>query len=147
MSRTRLLLLAACGAAAGCALGYYVGQRFGSVNRRRMAHAMARWRERAAAADPDGPWSDEARAALEAAVRDALRAEPALSQRGLTVRALGPGLVELAGWVESGREATRARRTALATAGVRTVVSHVLVRGVDAALESAGTRPATTAGA
>ena len=68
------------------------------------------------------------RSPLERSVREALRSDPRLGQRGVLVTEIGSGVVELAGMVESADEMTAAVAAAQRCDGVGTVVNRLAVR-------------------
>lgn len=68
------------------------------------------------------------RSPLERAVREALRGDETLSRRGILVTELGPGVVELAGMVDSTGEMSGAVACAQRCEGVGTVVNRLAVR-------------------
>ena len=68
------------------------------------------------------------RSPLEKAVRESLRADEVLSQRGVLVTEIGAGVVELAGMVDSADEMSAAVAAAQKCDGVTTVVNRLAVR-------------------
>jgi osmotically-inducible protein OsmY len=122
------LLAAAAGAALGVVLGYLAGGAVGRVNSRRIKAAVARWRERT---PEPRVWTAEDAERLEAQVLDALNRDVVLARRPIRVRVLGMGLVELTGRVSHLSEVGLAGDTVQAVPGVRTVLNHLLVSGVD----------------
>ena len=68
------------------------------------------------------------RSPIEKAVRTALRDDDRLANRGVLVTELGPGVVELAGMVDSADEVTAAVTAAQRCDGVATVVNRLAVR-------------------
>ncbi|MGH7458580.1 MAG: BON domain-containing protein [Longimicrobiaceae bacterium] len=66
--------------------------------------------------------------ALEDAVLDAFRADPVLSERGVDVGAISPGIIELSGSVHSEDESAVAVSTARGVEGVETVVNRMDVQ-------------------
>ena len=124
------LLLVALGAAAGVALGYLVGVSIGRMTAHRVKRALKRRRRRRGAIRP-GDWTDDNAATLEARAVDALRGNPVLARRPIRVRVLAPGLVELAGRVESSAERQRAGQLVRRLADVTDVINRLLVAGVD----------------
>ena len=117
------MLWAALGATAGLLAGVALSEWMGGVSSLRVRRVARRIRE-APAARLTVPASAQA-------VRVALQAEPRLA--GLAVQALpvGRGVVELRGWVPSRAARTLAGRTALAVAGIESVINSILVRGED----------------
>ncbi len=63
--------------------------------------------------------------------RAALRAEPALAELPLEVVPVGPGTVELHGWVATRTQRAHAARTVRAATGVDAVINCILVHGED----------------
>ena len=80
------------------------------------------------------------RSPLERAVRDALRTDEQLSQRGVLVTEIGSGVVELAGMVNSADEVSIAVAAAQRVDGVGTVVNRLAVREEEARLADARQR-------
>ena len=68
------------------------------------------------------------RSPLERAVRESLRSDDELARRGVLVTEVGPGIVELAGMVDSADEMTAAVAAAQRCEGVGTVVNRLSVR-------------------
>jgi len=122
------LFVAVTGGALGVALGYVLGSSVGRVNSRRIMGAVRRWQDRR-----PGPavWTDEEAERLEARVLDALSGDVVLARRPIRVAVLGMGLVELTGTVQRTAEVGLASDIVQATAGVDTVLNHLLVQGVD----------------
>lgn len=75
--------------------------------------------------------------AAERAVERTLRRDPELSELGLRALAVGPGVVELHGWVSARPLRTRAMRLAAQVEGIETVVNCLLVHGEDDPAEPA----------
>ncbi|HEX6926309.1 MAG TPA: BON domain-containing protein [Longimicrobiaceae bacterium] len=121
----------ALGAAGGLALGLLLvrslptPQRSGDIGRglRERARAVA-GRFRPARLRRRGPEQREL-AALEDRVLEAFFADPVLSERGIDVGAISPGIVELSGSVWTEEEAEAAVRLASRVSGVRTVVNRM----------------------
>jgi hypothetical protein len=124
------LLVVAAGAALGVLVGYVASGSLGRATAHRVKRALKRRRRRRGVLRP-GDWTDDDAEHLEARVVDALRGNPVLAKRPIRVRILGPGLLELAGLVESAAEAQRAGQLARRVAGVRDVINRLLVPGVD----------------
>lgn len=74
------------------------------------------------------------RSPVEKSVRHALRADDRLANRGVLVSELGPGVVELAGMVDSSDEMATAVAAAQRCDGVATVVNRLAVRDEEARL-------------
>lgn len=66
---------------------------------------------------------------VEARVLEAFRNDPILVERPIDIGAIGTGIVELAGWVDSPAEIRHATTLARGTIGVSTVVNRLVVRG------------------
>lgn len=64
-------------------------------------------------------------------VIEKLQADATLRQLEFEVLAVGPGVIELHGWVGSRAERTRAARIAASVPGVTTLVNSLLVHGED----------------
>ncbi len=124
------LLVVTAGAALGALAGYVWGGQFGRMTAHRVKRALKRRRRRRGHLRP-GDWTDDDAEHLVARTVDALRGNPVLARRPIRVRSLGPGLVELAGLVESPAEVQRAGQLARHLAGVRDVINRLLVPGID----------------
>lgn len=124
------LLVVAAGAAFGVLAGYVASGSLGRATAHRVKRALKRRRRRRGVLRP-GDWTDDDAEHLEARAVDALRGNPVLARRPIRVRTLGPGLLELAGLVESSAEAQRAGQLVRRLAGVRDVINRLLVPGVD----------------
>ena len=129
-SSTLDLLLLAAGATLGVVAGYVASGTFGRFTAHRVKRGLKRRRWQRGVLRP-GDWSDDAADTLTARVVDALWAHPVLAQRPVRVRVLGPGLVELAGQVDSHAEAQRAEQVVRELAGVKELINRLLVPGVD----------------
>lgn len=79
-------------------------------------------------------YPDLERSPIEKSVRQALRGDDRLATRGVLVTELGPGVVELAGMVDSADEVTTAVAAAQKCDGVATVVNRLAVRDEEARL-------------
>lgn len=113
---------AVVGFSAGAAAGFLLGELVGGSGGRRMLR-LFRTLQR--------PHSgSEARSALLAKVRDALRADLSLAGLALEVGSGSRGRIELRGWTASRRQRSHAYRLALETAGMP-VLNRILVRGED----------------
>jgi hypothetical protein len=133
----------ALGALAGFAVGVLVAQRVGGI-----AGIASRLRERfGAEEDLDETDEQEARhahsgeafeddeeydealldgdAALEERVLEAFRNDPVLSERAIDIGAVGEGVIELSGWVESDDESDHATAVARSIEGIVTVVNRL----------------------
>ena len=128
------LLLLAVGAGLGVVAGYFVAERVGRVNTRRVASAIDRWKERhrPPARMGGAPWTADDAERLEHRVLDALRRDVVLGRRAVRVAVLEGGIVELTGRVAHASEVDLAGDVVRAVGGVRTVLNHLLVAGSDA---------------
>jgi hypothetical protein len=125
-------LLVALGAAGGLVLGLLLARGVQDPPES-VRQAGARLRERArgmAGTFGSGrlrPAVDEEDelAALEDAVLDAFLRDPVLSERGIDVGCVGPGIIELSGSVHSAEEGERAVRLVRRLEGVDTVVNRM----------------------
>lgn len=131
------LLVVAFGAAAGLVAGYLVGGAVGRVTAHRVKRALKRRRRRRGRLRP-GDWTEREAESLEARAVDALRGNPVLARRAVRVRVLAPGLVELAGRVESAAELQRAGQLVRRLPGVTRIVNRLLVELPDAAVDVPG---------
>lgn len=64
---------------------------------------------------------------LEERVLEAFTNDPILSERAVDIGAMGTGIIELAGWVESDEEAEHAMTIARGVPGVDTVVNRLMI--------------------
>jgi len=64
---------------------------------------------------------------LEERVLEAFNNDPILAERAIDIGAVGPNVIELAGWVDSDDEAEHAMTLARGVPGVETVVNRLLV--------------------
>ena len=128
-SKLDLLLLAA-GAALGVIGGYLASGTFGRVTAHRVKRSLKRRRWDRGVLRP-GDWSDDAADTLTARALDVLWEHPVLAQRPIRVRVLGPGLIELAGHVDSHAEVQRAGQLVRRLPGVQELINRLLVPGVD----------------
>jgi len=141
-------LLVALGAAGGMALGLLLTN---AAQQEPVRRGAARLRDRAVdAARGWGPaplrrppHEQHALVQLEDDVIDAFLRDPVLSERGIDVGCISPGIIELSGLVQSADEAERAVRAARGVGGVATVVNRMDVgdesRRVRRAAEGTGT--------
>ena len=77
---------------------------------------------------------------LEDRVLEAFRNDPILAERAVDIGSLGPGIIELAGWVESDDEAQHAVTLARGVPGVETVVNRVGVGAREERFDNAARR-------
>jgi osmotically-inducible protein OsmY len=129
-----LLLWTGLGIGAGLVAAFALSEWVGDVNRVRVGRAARRLRE----TQPTRLTS----AASARAVEVALRAEPRLAGLKIDALPVSRGVVELRGWVPSRSARTCAGRTALAVAGIESVINSILVRGEDDQSPSEGSRAA-----
>jgi len=127
------ILLVAFGGVAGMVAGYLVGGAVGRVTAHRVKRALKRRRRRRGRLRP-GDWTEREAENLEARAVDALRGNPVLAQRPVRVRVLAPGLIELAGRVESAAELQRAGQLVRRLPGVTDLVNRLLVERQDSAV-------------
>ena len=111
---------AALGLGMGIVAGFALAETVGRVDRKRLARAARRLGD----APPRSPLPAD-RAAQAAAV--ALARTPGLADLELEVRALGPGQVELLGWVPDRKRRALAERTVGAIEGITGSVNRLLV--------------------
>lgn len=149
------VLYLAAGAIAGVAAGILVAQRFGGLSgvtarfRERLAAARAEMEPSARYSDDrlgydeelldademDDLGSDDLGVgaagvdeALEERVLTAFRNDPIMSERAVDIGAIGEGIIELTGWVQSEDEADHAVTLTRGVPGVDTVVNRLAVR-------------------
>ncbi|MFN2564781.1 MAG: BON domain-containing protein [Gemmatimonadaceae bacterium] len=77
---------------------------------------------------------------LEDRVLEAFRNDPILSERAVDIGSLGPGIIELAGWVESEEESQHAVTLARGVPNVETVVNRITVGRQEEQFEDAARR-------
>lgn len=116
--------VAAVGLGMGFLAGFALAETIGKVDRKRVARAA-----RLLGAAPLPAPLTPAHAAQAAAV--ALARTPALADLELEVRALGPGRVELLGWVPDRRHRALAERTVASIDGITGLVNRLLVEEED----------------
>jgi hypothetical protein len=83
---------------------------------------------------------DERDEELEDRVLEAFRNDPILCERAIDIGSLGPGIVELAGWVETEDEAEHAVTLARGVPEVETVVNRVVVGAREERFDDAARR-------
>jgi hypothetical protein len=127
-----VLLWAALGAGSGLLAAFALSEWIGNVNRLRVGRVARRFRTT--------PPARLTIAASARAVEVALQAEPRLAGMKIDALPVGRGVVELRGWVPSRLARTAAGRTALAVAGIESVINSILVRGEDDQPPAEGTR-------
>ena len=83
---------------------------------------------------------DERDEELEDRVLEAFRNDPILSERAIDIGSLGPGIIELAGWVEKEEESRHAVTLARGVPEVETVVNRITVGQREEEFEDAARR-------
>jgi hypothetical protein len=126
------LLWTALGVGTGLLAAFALSEWTGNVNRVRVGRVARRLRT--------APPTRLTIAASARAVEVALQAEPRLAGMKIDALPVGRGVVELRGWVPSRLARTAAGRTALAVAGIESVINSILVRGEDDQPPAEGTR-------
>lgn len=109
------------GAVLGLAAGLIVNETMGEVGPARIK-GLVRQRRRPAPARTGQ---------LARLVRQALKADPAISHLALDALAVSARMVELHGWVSTRGERTHAARVARAVPGLESVINCILVHGED----------------
>jgi hypothetical protein len=123
---SELLAWTLVGAAAGLTAGFLLGEWFGPVDRGRLIEGARRRLDPARAeSDPLSP------SASARAIRAVLELDADLRPLGLMAVGVGPGIVELRGWVPTRTLRARAARLAREAHAVESVVNRLLVRGED----------------
>ncbi len=133
------------GALAGLAVGVVIGQRTGgfagftSRLRERFHDLEERFgleegydSEEFEAVDDD---EEDEESVLESRVLEAFRNDPVLSERAVDIGAIGEGIIELSGWVNTEDESDLAVTLARGVPGVDTVVNRLLVGEEEEQLE------------
>jgi hypothetical protein len=92
------------------------------------------------AEDDEIETGDERDEELEDRVLEAFRNDPILSERAIDIGSLGPGIIELAGWVESEQETQHAVTLARGVPDVDTVVNRIAVGAREEQLDEAARR-------
>jgi osmotically-inducible protein OsmY len=132
LSSGGVLLWTTLGVGTGLVAAFALSEWIGNVNRVRVGRAARRLRT-----------TQPTRLTIAAsarAVEVALQAEPRLTGMKIDALPVGRGVVELRGWVPSRLARTAAGRTALAVAGIESVINSILVRGEDDQPPAEGTR-------
>ncbi|HEY7682792.1 MAG TPA: BON domain-containing protein [Gemmatimonadales bacterium] len=138
-SASELLAWTLVGAAIGVVAGFALGEWLGPLTVDRAKPLLDRMRQGSEDSGRLGA-AEAARAA-----RRTLASDPDLKGLGLEPIAVGPGVVELHGWVPSRALRARAARLVAGTAGIDSLVNCVLVHGEDDApgsLRAATDQPA-----
>jgi hypothetical protein len=112
------------GLGVGLLAGFVLAESVGAVDRARVSRAVRRL-----SADPIPALLLPARAARAAAI--ALAEDLGLADLTIETRALGPGHVELLGWVPDRRRRALAERTVASIKGIAGVVNRLLVEQED----------------
>ena len=115
---------AALGLGMGIVAGFALAETMGRVDRKRVTRAVGRLAQTPAARPLPAD-----RAAEAAAV--ALARAPGLAGLDLEARALGPGRVELLGWVPDRKRRALAERTVAEVDGITGIVNRLLVEDED----------------
>lgn len=121
-----LALLGAVGFGAGLLFGLVAGGLLGDVDSDRVRRAVRRLRPAEGEDEVD-----EGLDRLEHELLDVLKHNPATRRLNLTVRALGGGLIELAGTAPDELTRELAADLARGVMGADVIVNHVLVEGTD----------------
>jgi hypothetical protein len=143
-SSSEKILLLATGALAGFAAGVLIAQRFGGLQgitsklRETLNGAALEEADDADFFDEEEEEfeeEDEEFAAsmspeeeLEDRVLEAYHNDPLLSSRAIDIGAIGEGIIELTGWVQTPEEAAHAVTVCRGTPGVETVVNRLAIR-------------------
>jgi hypothetical protein len=128
-SPSELLAWTLVGAVVGVAAGFALGEWLGPLSRERAGRVL---RGATGAAARKLTPSEAARAA-----RLMLETDPMFKGLELVPIGVGPGIVELHGWVSTRALRARAMRLVSQTAGIDTLVNCLLVHGEDDAAEPA----------
>ena len=144
------------GAVAGFAVGVLVSQRLGGLSgirarlrglgerpaeaTRHGAEVGEYFDEEEYEADEDEIEGEERDEALEDRVLEAFRNDPILSERAVDIGSLGPGIIELAGWVEGEEESRHAVTLARGVPGVETVVNRITIGRREESFDDAARR-------
>lgn len=124
---------AALGLGVGILAGFALAETVGRVDRSRMSRAVRRL-----GADPlPGPLTPDA--AADAAAT-ALAHARAFDDLDIEIRPLGPGRVELLGWVPDRKRRALAERTVASLDGITGVVNRILVEDEDSDAPVGGDR-------
>jgi hypothetical protein len=145
-----MMMLVALGAVTGVALGVVLAERTGGLDGLKSRVRELR-RRRIQADDPEsmrllpavqdddvepdtlvpsgatGPDDEE----LEARVLEAFRNDPTLRGRAIDIGAIGDGIIELTGWVQSAAEVGHALTLARGVPDVAHVMDSLTIRGVE----------------
>jgi hypothetical protein len=127
-----LALTGAVGFGAGLLFGLVAGGLLGDVDSDRVKRAVRRLRP-----TDEEDAVDEGLDRIEHELLDVLKHNPATRQLSLTVRAMGGGLIELAGTAPDETTRELAAELARGVMGADVIVNHVLVEGTDTNEQSA----------
>ncbi|HEU4642407.1 MAG TPA: BON domain-containing protein [Gemmatimonadaceae bacterium] len=135
----------AVGALAGFAVGVVVAQKVGGISgiRTRLRRGFAehedeereeyrRGHEHAYVEEGEDELVDDYVAALEERVLEAFQEDAVLRERAVDIGAIGAGVIELTGWVDSDDESQHATAVARGVPGVSSVVNRLSVGDEDA---------------
>lgn len=122
-SPSEILAWTLFGGAVGLVAGFAIGEWLGPITPARVGRTLTR------NADHRGPRLKAAETAR--AARVALEQDLELRNLQLEPIPVGPGVVELHGWVPDRRLRARAARVAAAAEGIESLVNCLLVRGED----------------
>ena len=144
------------GALAGFAVGVMVSQRLGGLSglrarlrgfgdgpaeaTRHGAEVGEYYDEDEYETEDDEIEAEERDEELEDRVLEAFRNDPILSERAIDIGSLGPGIIELAGWVEDESESQHAVTLARGVPEVQTVVNRITVGRREEQFEDAARR-------
>ncbi len=81
--------------------------------------------------EAEEPDEDDVHAALEDHVLEAFQADSTLRERAIDISAVGDGLIELSGWVDSDDESHHAAAVARRVEGVESVVNRLAIGRAD----------------
>jgi hypothetical protein len=126
LSALQLASWSAAGLVTGLVAGLALSEWVGGVNRPRLRRVATRMRDREPPPRPTLSAAAGARAAVAA-----LRADARLCELPLDATAVGPGAIELHGWVPSRAARAHAERVARTVPGIDSVINRLLVRGED----------------
>lgn len=140
-SSTSTILGVVAGAIGGFALGMYVAQRVGGIEgltskikglrgaaaKTAAAHELATDYDEFDDIEEDDFAGDDTDIGLEERVLEAYRNDPILSERAVDIGAIGEGIIELAGWVDTEQEGEHAVTLARGVPGVDTVVNRLAI--------------------
>lgn len=153
-SNTTTILAVLAGAVGGFALGMYVAQRVGGLEGLTSRFKKAKAAPSGAARHPlegdedefedieEDDLEESADDGLEDHVLEAFRNDPILAERAVDIGSIGPGSIELAGWVDDQHEAEHAVTIARGVPGVETVVNRLAIGSDEDRIEEVARRAA-----